>query len=369
MILVGELMNSLNQTFNWNKARLFCLAGLMLALIAVRTVNLNEIAVAFAGGGVLLDSKYRRLSRFFAQVNFDYSRIARWIFSLYFSDNKKFYLTIDRTNWFWGKAKINVLTLAIAHEGMAIPIIWITLNKAGNASAAEHISILKRFVNLFGANNIEGLLADREFASNELFAWCLENKMPFKIRIKDNARVTIPKCGGKGMSIKKLFNYINPKEKGSYQYPVIIYGVKVYISASRSEKGELMAIIHDAPSDNAIAVYLRRWEIETLFSCLKGRGFNFEATHMISKERIDKLMAVLAMAAAWVHKIGEWRDEQKPIRLKKFKCGQVRPQHSYFRYGLDYIRQIIFDKESRFQQFLECLQLLSPAGIATEDTT
>ena len=340
---------------------------MILSLIGVRTVNLREIAVAFAGDSKL-DSKYRRLRRFIAYFNLDYSLIARWIFSLYFKNNEKVYLTIDRTNWFWGKAKINILTIGIAHEGMSIPIIWTNLGKAGNASAAEHIAIIQRFVRLFGIDNIEGLLADREFASNELFAWCLSHKIPFKIRIKDNARMTIPKCGGKGMSIKKLFNYINPKEKGSYRYPVIIYGVEVYISASRSEKGELMAIVHDAPCNNAIAVYLRRWEIETLFSCLKGRGFNFEETHLTKKDRVDKLMAILAMAVAWVHKIGEWRDDLRPIKLKKFRCGQVRPQYSYFRYGLDYIREIIFHKENRLQQFLECLELLSPASIATEDT-
>ena len=31
---------------------------------------------------------------------------------------------------------------------------------------------------------------------------------------------------------------------------------------------------------NAIAIYLRRWEIESLFQSLKGRGFHFEQTHI-----------------------------------------------------------------------------------------
>ena len=80
---------------------------------------------------------------------------------MYFSSGEKIYLTVDRTNWYWGKSKINVLTLGAAHEGMAIPLLWQALNKAGNALASEHIEIIQRFVKIFGVACIEGVLADR----------------------------------------------------------------------------------------------------------------------------------------------------------------------------------------------------------------
>ena len=59
---LSELVASLKGNFKWNKARLFCLAGMLLALISVRTVNLREIAVAFASDASL-DSRYKRLKR------------------------------------------------------------------------------------------------------------------------------------------------------------------------------------------------------------------------------------------------------------------------------------------------------------------
>ena len=108
MDALSELVGSLKGNFEWNKARLYCLAGMLLALISVRTVNLREIAVAFVSDA-LLDSRYRRIRRFFSHFIIDYVVIARWIFGLYFSDQDKVYLTIDRTNWYWGKSKINVL--------------------------------------------------------------------------------------------------------------------------------------------------------------------------------------------------------------------------------------------------------------------
>lgn len=44
----------------------------------------------------------------------------------------------------------------------------------------------------------------------------------------------------------------------------------------------------DSP-ETAIADYAKRWEIETLFGCLKRRGFCLESTHLSDTERLSKL--------------------------------------------------------------------------------
>lgn len=131
----------------------------------------------------------------------------------------KIYVTIDRTNWYWGKSKINVLTLGVAYEGegMAIPLFWTALNKAGNATAEKHIAVIKQFIHAFGAECIAGVLADREFGSHKLFSWCNKQaiKIPFYIRIKDNALVRIPKCRGKGRHVKKIFSALDPNQQAN----------------------------------------------------------------------------------------------------------------------------------------------------------
>ena len=35
-------------------------------------------------------------------------------------NDQPYYLTLDRTNWQWGKADINILTLGIVYKGAAI---------------------------------------------------------------------------------------------------------------------------------------------------------------------------------------------------------------------------------------------------------
>lgn len=92
---ISELKCILGQFFSWNKARLDCFTRMILALITVQTVNLKQIAIALVSNADV-DSRYKRLKRFFAVFEIDYDFIARFIFSLFFS-GKKIYLAIDRT--------------------------------------------------------------------------------------------------------------------------------------------------------------------------------------------------------------------------------------------------------------------------------
>ena len=47
------------------------------------------------------------------------------------------------------------------------------------------------------------------------------------------------------------------------------FGQKIYLVGSRSERGELMIVATNQLPANAVAIYLRRWEIESLFQGLK----------------------------------------------------------------------------------------------------
>lgn len=111
---------------------------------------------------------------------------------------------------------------------------------------------------------------------------------------------------------------------------------------------------------NPVAVYLRQWEIECLFAALKSHGFCFEETHITDPGRIEKLMTLLAIGFSWAHRVGEWRSEtKKPIVMKKHKDKTLRPQYTFFRYGLDLIREIILNIEQKFDQLCQCVNLLN----------
>jgi len=100
-----------------------------------------------------------------------------------------------------------------------------------------------------------------------------------------------------------------------------------------------LILVTDSYPDSAIEEYKKRWGIETLFGCLKKRGFNFESTHLNKLERIEKLTGILAITFSFCHIIGEWVNEVKEIKVKK----HGRKAVSLFRYGMDYIREILLN--------------------------
>jgi transposase len=118
----------------------------------------------------------------------------------------------------------------------------------------------------------------------------------------------------------------------------VLWGVKVRISALRLKTMELLILASQVELKEPIELYAKRWKIETLFQSLKGRGFNFEDTHITKTRRLKRMVAVLALAFAWSVKVGDWAVENiAPLKLKKHK----RLEKSIFRYGLDTLTQVI----------------------------
>ena len=280
---ISELKDSLNVHFGWNKARITCFAKMLLSLIMTRSINLNKIACSFSSEATQL-SRYRRLQRFFAKFTIDFDMIAGFIFRMFFTNGGKWYLTIDRTNCKWGKSDINILTLAIAFKGTAIPIYWELLNKKGNSDTSERIAIIQKFINKFGKNCIAGLLADREFVRGDWFGWLLREKISFYIRIKNKINTTNSR--GSPIKIEKLFYDLNPMSQRVMYGKRKIMGHDLYLACLKLSNGELLIVATNENPGNAIETYGIRGDFETLFGCLKGRGFNFEDTHITDQNRI-----------------------------------------------------------------------------------
>jgi hypothetical protein len=62
---------------------------MLLALFVVRTVNFRELAVAF-DSRAQIDSRYKRIKRFFSGLSFETTAIAGWVFKLFSHLAKKF---------------------------------------------------------------------------------------------------------------------------------------------------------------------------------------------------------------------------------------------------------------------------------------
>jgi hypothetical protein len=349
--MINELEVTLKQSLSWNKPTTTCLVQILMAVITLRTVNLKKLACGIKGEASL-ESQYRRLQRFFAKVTFPAHVLAKLLAGLFFSPGEAFYLSMDRTNWQWGRSNLNFLVLSACYKGVAIPLYWVALDKKGNSDTAERIVLVNRFISGFGRKKIAGLLADREFVGNQWLAYLIESQIPFDLRMKKNYITT--NARGVSVRVDGLFSYLKPGEAAVLVGKRKMMGQTVFLSALRLSDGDLLILATDQAPETSIKRYGYRWEIETLFSCLKGRGFNFEDTRLTDLKRIEALFGVLALALAWSHKVGDWRHENhKPIAVKK----HGRLAISYFRYGLDWISQALLDVNRRLKQLNESIML------------
>ena len=102
---VNSLTQNLKEVFPWHQARIQLIAQFMLAMIQVRTTNLTELAWAFKSQA-RPESSYKRLRRFLRDFRMDDAICAK-VIAQWFCPKESWLLSLDRTNWHFGKSKIN----------------------------------------------------------------------------------------------------------------------------------------------------------------------------------------------------------------------------------------------------------------------
>ncbi len=302
------------------------------ALLKTRTSNLVKVANAFETEAES-HSVYRQIQRFLKnknKVSIDYLKLLKL--------DGKLKILIDRTEWKFGETWVNILTLSVAHKNVAIPVVWEVVNHKGNATALEHVSIIKQFVAEFGGHRILRVYADREFGSYELFAYLIGNKIDFHIRLK-----TSHVSGGK--SFLQIWRNVGEKVKLRGKVKIEVFGLELFVSCVKYQKDgktEYLIVASQEQNKYAIEEYKVRWQIETMFGCLKSRGFNFEETHLTMPDKISKLLMMLGLGLCLAIKMGDFQVEiTKQVKMKMKK--NQRYAKSLFRIGLDALQNLLFN--------------------------
>jgi hypothetical protein len=348
---VSLIRATLKPHLKWHGARLSFLALFLTSLFRVKTVNLAELSTGFTGSAKM-ESNYKRLQRFLREFDFDYYGFAKLVIEM-MSIPEPWVLSVDRTQWQFGRKVFNILTLGIVHEGVAFPLLWWMLEKKGNSNTEERINLLSEFVELFREHQIAYLSADREFIGSDWLDYLLSQPMmPFRIRIRENSYLGDEKHE---LQTRIVFAHLKIGQSQLLKRKKLLWGHSVYVGALRLSDNSLLTIIAPNYTATLIEDYAQRWGIETLFGIFKSRGFNLEDTHLVDSERLSRLFALLSIALCWAYRTGTWLHEQKPISIKK----HGRKAKSIFRYGFDYLRHIFLNLEENQTNFCHSLQFLS----------
>ncbi len=339
----------------WHKTRVVFISAFILSLLKVMTVNLTKIANGL-NGRVDKRSNYRRIQRFLALFELDYGLMAQLMLHL-LPPQRKWLMTMDRTTGQFGRFTINILMVGLVYQGMAFPLFWRLLNKKGNSNTQERIALMKQVLGVLPVRRIHALVADREFIGQDWFSWLEQQSIPFAIRIRENAQ--LPRPTGRSGPVRRLFADLPVQHQRILRKPRPIYGHSLYLSALRLAE-EYVIVVRFQQGAWGLEHYRPRWGIECLFAALKSRGFDFEDTHLNQAERIEKLIALLALAVAWAFLVGLWLAQHKPLKIKK----HGRKEQSLFRYGADHLQYILLNIQDQSDAFYQCVWLLMIPAMA-----
>lgn len=336
---LNALLKRYQTLLPWNLARTKCFVSLIIGIISSGSVQQHKAALGFSGK-TKQKSVCARIRQFLKDFELDFCEYARAIVEM---AQLKGHLTLslDRTNWKFGRVDINLLVLAVyVSEQFSVPLFWTALPKCGNSNTSERIDLLQRFMNVFGTECIGAILADREFIGKEWIDYLISHNIPFFIRIKENRLV---EWGAGVRNIAVFFRHLKVKSKRYVQFT--LGGQKLFFEGTRSSAGDLVIVMSNQNKRNEIlTLYKKRWTIEVLFGNAKKNGFNLEDTHLTDLKRIEKLFAVVSSALLLCFMVGRKEEKKSPTPFKKTL---KTPAYSTFRRGFDCLRRLLFHAKSK----------------------
>jgi hypothetical protein len=252
--LITVLQGHFKGDVNLARVNLICL--FITALCKVKTINYDRLASGF-DAKVNKNSSYRRIQRFMAEFDFSMEIVSKLVFSL-LPEKTDLSLVLDRTNWKFGVKNINILMLGVRYKNVAFPLMFKMLGKSGNSHTKERIELIRKYINMFGRDTINCLLADREFIGEKWLEFLNDNRIGYHIRIRNNFMVYSYQKQ-KEIPAFWLFNNLKTNEFRHYSKIVKLHEQDCYLFGSktinREGKIEFLIIVSFNKPEQAMIYY------------------------------------------------------------------------------------------------------------------
>ena len=230
---------------------------------------------------------------------------------------------------------------------MGIPVFFTLLPKKGNSATCERIDVMQGFLAAFGSERIGCLIADREFIGQQWYNFLLQSRIPFFIRLPKHHYFSI---GGLELKAEQLLQ----KRNKCLLDNVLIGGHYLSVAIKRLPNDYLI-VLTNTFAHQALNTYRQRWTIEIFFQSIKKRGFHIESTHLQDLNRLHKLITLVALAFTCCLMVGLWLDQNRKSIAHK---NHGYKANSFFRHGLDFIRQAYRELHCQLQPLEHVFQIL-----------
>jgi Transposase DDE domain len=227
--LISVLQGHFKGELNLARVKLICL--FITALCKIKTINYDRLACGF-DTKANKNSSYRRIQRFMKEFDFPMKVVSVLIFNV-LPFKEDLVLVLDRTNWKFGQHNINLLMLGVSYKNVAFPLMFKMLDKQGNSDTEERIDLIKKYIQWFGKQSIDSLLADREFVGGKWLKFLNDENIRYYIRIRNNFTFYSYQ---KQTAIKAFYLFNHLKVGEFYHYPKIVelHGQRCYLSGSKT---------------------------------------------------------------------------------------------------------------------------------------
>lgn len=315
-----------------NLARKTFVSLFVIALIQQRKVQFSELATVL-NDDAKISSNQNRIEDFFREVDIDFQSVARLMLAL-LPRKAKLRLTIDRTEWDFGKCQVNILMVLIGSGDLQLPLYWEMLdNKSGNSNSQDRIDVLEKCFAVVDVKRIGLVIGDREFVGHKWIKYLKDNSLNFVMRFPKHHLITLE--SGDVLSISEL--ELGLGESCCFE-TCQVDGCWGKVWVKRLDEQEYLYLFGTAEVTLFGQLYRKRWCIEAFFQNLKGRGFHLESTHLRCISKLSKLVALVSLAYAFCLSLGVYY-HQKVQTIKMKKHGYKAT--SFARYGLNQLRALI----------------------------
>ena len=336
---------------------------LCTCILAVQSTNLRQCAKRVSkliGKEIKLETAYSRLKRFFQTGESE--KILKGICILVIRtmcQHKECYLILDRTNWEFGKCKINLLVIGLLYKNVFIPLVWKDLEKKGNSNTKERLDLMDRLLNWWPKDSMKipqlYLAGDREFIGYKWLRGLEKRDIKFVMRIRANSKIVLwfkNKIRDRKIGLKLLRRYLAWTGKESLEavlesdYIVKICALENESTRAKAEIIYLMTNMEDI--DQASILYKKRYKIEVCFKHMKKNGFNLEDQKVVGGHKSDLMFGALTVVYLMAVQKGlvYYEDNPQEMKLhrdkKKKSYGHFFPKVSIFNKGSELLLSEVF---------------------------